>query len=361
MKIRKSKKIPPLKTGVFCVLIILIILALWNMLRKSRIQDEEFLAPAIVVRPRLGRIEKSLGLSGRVETGRLITVVPRVAGTLEILDADPGREVAAGDILAQVDPEPYNLTFLQAQAAYLTAQSTFHRVENLYNNQAASRQQYEEARTAHEAAKSQFELARMNRDYTHIRSPIDGVVLIRHAVQGALAAPGTPLVTLGDLEDLRVKAAVPEIHYRFFAGHWKDMTVRMSAAALGEEVFILKPLSLAPYVSPENRSFIVEYTVPQGSSRGLRPGMFVSMSFIMEFRDNVYSLPFRTLGSGNRLWYVDEDSKARYVEFKPEFFNDTEFVIPEAHAERRFILEGQHFISPGQKINILSGAEAVSP
>jgi RND family efflux transporter MFP subunit len=302
----------------------------------------------------LGTIEKTIGLSSRVETGRLITLVPRVAGTLIGLDADPGRALKRNDVVAHVDPAPYNQTYLQAQAAFLTARSTFERVNNLYAGGAATRQQFEEARTAFEAAKAQYELARLNLDYATIRSPIDGVVLSRHSTEGGMVAAGTPLATLGDLEDLRIKAAAPEIHYRFFAEHWEDMPARIRVPALGDEEFSLRPLNLAPYVSPENRSFLVEYAIPGAAARGLRPGMFVNVSFVLESREEVYRLPLRIMGSQNRLWYVDDEDRAQFIEFIPEFFNDEFFQIPAEQGSTRFILEGQHFISPGQKLNILN-------
>ncbi|MDR3138532.1 MAG: efflux RND transporter periplasmic adaptor subunit, partial [Treponema sp.] len=323
--------------------------------------EEEFLAPVITLYPRRGKIEKTIRISSRVETGRLITLVPRIAGTLILLNADPGRAVKEDDIIAQVDAAPHDQTYLQAQAAFFTAQSTYERIGKLYEGDAATRQQYEEARTAYEAAKAQYELARLNLDYAKIRSPIDGVVLMRHSTEGGLVNAGTPLATLGALQDLRIKAAVPEIHYRFFAERWMDMQVRMTVPALGETEFLLQPLSLAPYVSPESRSFLVEYSVPDAASRGLRPGMFVKVSFITESREDVYLLPLRIMGSQNRLWYADNENRAQYLEYVPEFFNEDFFQVPSQFSGTQFILEGQHFISPGQRLNILSQSAEGAP
>jgi multidrug efflux pump subunit AcrA (membrane-fusion protein) len=149
MKLSKKMKFSPIKTGVFLSLAVLLFLVIFGIIRQNRGEEREFLAPVIIVRPRRGAIEKRLGLTSRVETGRLITVVPRTAGTLEMLDADPGRKVARDEVLARIDSSPYDQTFLQAQAAYLTARSTFDRVEKLYGNQAATLQQFEEARALH--------------------------------------------------------------------------------------------------------------------------------------------------------------------------------------------------------------------
>ncbi|MDR1278527.1 MAG: efflux RND transporter periplasmic adaptor subunit [Treponema sp.] len=355
---RRPRNISPFKIGVFAALILLLGLILWFTLGKAGQEEEEFLAPVITRYPQRGAIEKTIGLSSRVETGRLITLVSRVGGTLMRLDADPGRALIRDDMVAQVDPAPYNQTYLQAQAAFLTARSTFERVNNLYAGEAATRQQFEEARTAFEAARAQYELARLNLDYATIRSPIDGVVLARHSTEGGTVSAGMPLATLGDLEDLRIKAAVPEVHYRFFAEHWEDMPVRIQVPALGDEEFPLRPLNLAPYVSPENRSFLVEYAIPGAAAKGIRPGMFVKVSFVLESREEVHRLPLRVRASQNRLWYADGEDRARFIEYVPDFFNGEFFQIPEDYESTRFILEGQHFISPGQRLNILSPGEA---
>jgi hypothetical protein len=192
---------------------------------------------------------------------------------------------------------------------------------------------------------------------------------MKHSTEGGLVDSRTPLATLGDLSDLRIKAAVPEIHYKFFAEHWKTMPVSMTVPALGSGAagsaaipaageggtgsFVLEPLSLAPYVSPENRSFLVEYRVPGGAEQSLRPGMFVNVSFVLEGREQVYYLPFKVMASGNRLWYADENNRAGYIEFTPEFFNDDYFQIPEELGNKTFIIEGQHFITSGQELQIL--------
>jgi RND family efflux transporter MFP subunit len=348
-------KISPVKLAVFSVLFLFFVVILLSILQRVNPGDDEFLAPVITVKPVRGNLEKTLRITSQVETGRLITLVPRVGGTLIMLDVLAGYEVTEGQIIAQVDSAPYELGFLQAQSAYMTSRSTYERIRQLFQTQGVSRQNYEETRMAFEVARAQFELARLNMDYTRIRSPINATVLMRHATEGGLVGLGTPLVTLGDLNDLRIKAAIPEIHYRFFAETWETMPVRINVPALGSEVsFDLKPLSLAPYVSVENRSFLVEYEIPGGAVHGLRPGMFVNVIFTLEKREDVFYLPFRVLASGNRLWYVTEDKRSQYMELIPDFFNNDYFQISPELRDRVFILEGQHFIRPGQRLNILS-------
>jgi len=347
----------PVKLAVFAALALLFIIILISIIRKETAGDNEFFAPVITMEPIRGSLEKTLRITSQVETGRLITMVPRVGGTLISLNVKPGEEVTEGQLLAQVDSAPYQLTYLQAQSAFLTARSTFNRISELYQSQGVSRQSYEETRMAFEVARAQYDLAQLNIDYTRIRAPMNATVLMRHGTEGGLVATGTPLVTLGDLDDLRIKAAIPEIHFRFFAENWETMPVRLLVPALGDErSFDLKPFSLSPYVSPENRSFLVEYEIPEGAVHGLRPGMFVNVIFVLEKRDDVRYLPFKVLASGNRLWNVTEDRRAQYTELTPDFFNNDYFQIPESLYDMTFILEGQHFITVGQRLNILNDA-----
>jgi len=345
----------PVKLGIFIILALLFVIILLSIVRIENSDADEFLAPVIIIEPIYGSLEKTLRITSQVETGRLITLVPRVGGTLIMLNVMAGDAVTEGQIIAEVDSAPHQLNYLQAQSSYMTARASYERIRQVFQNQGVSRQVYDEARMAFEVARAQFELAQLNVEYTKIRAPMNAAVLMRHGTEGGLVGAGTPLVTLGDLSDLRIKAAIPEIHYRFFADNWETIPVRIIAPALGETSFYLKPLSLAPYVSPENRSFLVEYEIPQGAERGLRPGMFVNAVFTVEKRDDVYFLPFRVLASGNRLWYVTEDARAQYMELIPDFFNNDYFQIPLALYDRKFIIEGQHFITAGQRLNILSG------
>jgi len=349
----KKRRVP-----LTAVLLLLILAALFFLVglalsRKDREAPGEFLAPVTTIVPSRGTIDKVLDINAFVETSRQVTVVPRISGTLLSLEAKMGEEVQEGQLLGKVDPASYELTFLQAQAAYLTAQSTFDRVGRLFENQAATRQSYEEARTAYEAAKSQYELSRLALGYTELRSPLPGVVLQTHAVEGSLVGPGVPVVTVGDPEDLLVRVSVPEIHYSFFLANRESMTVSMSVPALEERNFPLTISALAPYISPQTKSFQAECRVLSGQEL-LRPGMFVTVTFVLERRENVPYLPFQVRASGDRLWEVDSAGRGQPLEYVPRFFNEEVFQIPEEYAGKTFILEGQHFLTPGQKVNILS-------
>ena len=99
-----------------------------------------------VMKPYRADIEESLTLSGYIEAQAMIPVVPFVQGTLTGYYAKAGDYVNEGEVIAQIDSEPYELQLKQAQAVYLASDATFTRVSNLYEAGAATKQNYDEAK-----------------------------------------------------------------------------------------------------------------------------------------------------------------------------------------------------------------------
>jgi HlyD family secretion protein len=66
------------------------------------------------------------------------------------------------------------------------------------------------ARATLKAANANLGLSRVNLDYTVLRAPAAGVITVRQAELGEIAAPGTPIVTLADLDHIWLRAYIPE-------------------------------------------------------------------------------------------------------------------------------------------------------
>jgi RND family efflux transporter MFP subunit len=331
------------------------IVLLW--IRINRQEEEavqETAVPVRVVFPETGNIRRTLDLSGYVESESMVTVLPKISGSLMSLSVDMGDRVEAGEVIATLDSEPYELTLRQAEAALYAAESTYKRMEQLYSAQATSRQNYDQAKSQYDATKSQYELAVLNYRYTQIESPVSGVVLRKHTSVGSLVAPEVPLVTVGDLDSLIIKARVPEKHYAYFARNRENLTIEASLPALGGEIIPAKVDTVSPYISPETKTFETVCTLDSRDAL-LRPGMFINLSFILEERRDASYLPFETLVGGNALWWIDtQECRAREMEFEPGFHNNDIFQVPDEYSSRPFIIEGQHFIRDGQRCRVLN-------
>ena len=178
-----------------------------------------------------------LVLTGIVTTDEVI-VSSQIQGRLQQLLVREGDTVTNGELLAVVQPQEQqaNLAFFsssqtqavsqldQSKADLENARLNFERIKGLYSNNVESVEAYDRARTTYEAAEasveafnSQIQAARAQEQkaqvqlgYTQIRSPLDGIVDTRAALQGEVVNPGQAIVTLINQDDLWVRADVEE-------------------------------------------------------------------------------------------------------------------------------------------------------
>ncbi|MFP4383284.1 MAG: efflux RND transporter periplasmic adaptor subunit [Spirochaetia bacterium] len=347
------------KISLFQVLVILILLGgaffLWTEMKKEQeIQAAAVKMPVRIIRPEAGELAKTLTVSGFAESERSVTVLPRVSGSLQEVYVDMGDRVYTGQVIAKIDSEPFALTLRQAEAAYLGAKSTFERTEKLFEAQATSKQNYDQAKSQFEAYESQYELAKLNYSYTEVTSPLDGIVLKKHAGSGELVAPQVPIITAGDLRELVIRAKIPERYYSFFLENRAGIQIKAEVPALDDRVLTGTIKSLSPYIVPETKSFelIVSFS---GTKSGLRPGMFIYLTFVLEERRDVLTLPNQALVAGDTLWYVDEATMtAKKTVFKPVFSNENKFQVNAEWDGFLFITEGQHFLRENQEVRIIN-------
>ncbi|HAP44017.1 MAG: hypothetical protein A2087_06815 [Spirochaetes bacterium GWD1_61_31] len=309
--------------------------------------------PVRTLQPIRGDQERTLQLNGYVESESMVTVLPLVSGILQELFVDAGDHVRKDQIIGRIESARYELQLRQAEAAYFAAKSSYDRVLQLYQSGVSSQQNLDQARGQYDAYASQYELARLQLDYASVKSPVDGVVLMRHLSVGSIAAPERPLVTIGDLDDLVVRARIPEKYYPLFQERRADLPITITTS--GGLHYTGRIRTISPFVSAETKNF--ETSISIDDNRGLlRPGMFISMVFQLERWADVLYLPFEALSGGNTLWRVNE-GLAQPIGFVPSSSADDAFLVPEEYASYDFIIEGQYFVYDGAPVRQVLGRQ----
>ncbi len=190
--------------------------------------------------------------TGRFQAIDKIDIRARVGGYLESVHFIDGAVVQKGDLLFVIDPRPYQAALNQAEAAIVAAQTKadfaaneFKRSSNLVKSGSVSQGNFDEKRQQQEqtvadvqAAKAAAERARLDLEFTQIRSPIAGKISNKQVSEGNLItggnADGTLLATIVSLQPIYFYFDVDEQNYLKY--------VRLQNMALSNEVEQKKPV-----------------------------------------------------------------------------------------------------------------------
>lgn len=350
----KQKKIArPL--GISLALILLLFLFLYPHLRNffQEKKKQNVIMPVELCRAEFGSLEKKLKVQGYIESESVVTVLPRVSGVLEMIKVDIGDKVKAGDLIARIDSTPYDLELQQAYTAFQSVESAYLRMQRIYQQKGISMQDYEQAKARFETSRAQYALAKLQVSYTSLRSPIDGVVLIRHISPGNMAAPSQPVLTIGNPNSLLVRARVPDRYFPFFKDA-ENQDVEIYSRIFPGKTYRAKIKAVSPYVSSESHTFEALCRV-QENTEDLKPGMQIELDFVLEKKNDVYFIPRQCLTKSGKIWSLDQNSnKAKSYPVKNSFANDDFLVIDKSLKDLLFIKAGQDFLEEGQKVNPLN-------
>lgn len=189
-----------------------------------------------------GPVEEAVTATGTVQAVETVDVGALVSGRIISLDADENSEVAAGKIIAVIDPEPYQARVEQSQAQLAVANASVERaraerrraererdrlvalgergvlgaadVDNAESAVELARAGEKSALAEVTRARAALKAAKLDVERTKIASPIDGIVLARKVEVGASVTAGFQTPTLftiaRDLAEMEVRAAIGE-------------------------------------------------------------------------------------------------------------------------------------------------------
>ena len=274
----------------------------WNVMNGGK--DEDPYRTAVVDR---GAITRVVSATGTLQPLVSANVGSTVSGPVQAVLVDFNSQVRAGQVLARLDPTPFQQRIVQAQATLAQAQaqaavanSDYQRYvllqqrgfasEQLMVQQRAAR---DTARAAVQQAQAQVAAARLDLDRSIIRSPIDGVVVDRQVNVGQPVASSLQAATLfviaQDLSRLQANITVDEAD---IGDVREGQDVRFTVDAFPDREFEGRVSQVRQQGVSE--SGVVSYTVvveADNPGRSLLPGMTANAEIVLEQRENVLRIP----------------------------------------------------------------------
>jgi membrane fusion protein (multidrug efflux system) len=175
-------------------------------------------------------------------TGHIHYIAPQVTGVVKTVAVENNDHVKAGDLLVQIDPEPFDAQLADAQAKFERAKGDYMREVELEKTRVVSAQDFAHAKNDFESAAAQLHTAQLNRKYTTIISPVDGFIGGRSVEVGNTVMPM--------INTLAVVEGHPWVEANFKetqVGHIKiGQSATLKIDAISGKTFAGKVVSIAP-------------------------------------------------------------------------------------------------------------------
>ncbi len=272
-----------------------------------------------------GSIIRSVSATGTVNPVITVQVGSYVSGPIQAIYADFNSPVKQGQLIAKIDPRPFEVKVAQSRAALANARAqfekdkadlaykklTYERDQKLLQSHVISQDQLDSALSAYQQAEAQVELdqanimqqqanlkeAEVNLGYTNIVSPVDGTVVSRNVDVGQTVAASfqTPTLFLiaRDLTKMQVDTNVSESDIgNVHSGEQAQFTVD----AFPDRKFegVVGQVRQAPITVQNVVTYDVVVNVPNPEFL-LKPGMTADVTIITARRDNVLRIPEQAL------------------------------------------------------------------
>jgi membrane fusion protein (multidrug efflux system) len=129
-------------------------------------------------------------------TAHVHYIAPQITGVVKRVAVENNDRVKAGDLLVQIDPDSFDAQLTDAMARNERAQGDYQREIGLAKTRVVSEQDLSHAKNDAASAAAQLRMAQLNRKYTSILSPVDGVIGGRSVEVGNTVMPSINLLAV---------------------------------------------------------------------------------------------------------------------------------------------------------------------
>ena len=297
-----------------------------------------------VLQPR--EIEREISVSANLQGYLTINVAPSLTGKIEHIYCEVGDRVAQGQSIVTMDQTQYKTT----KISLMNLETEKNRIEQLLKTGSATQQQYDQILTQYNSTKEQLEFLEIN---TYCKAPFAGVISAKNYEDGELYS-GQPIVVLTLLDKLKALVAIPENYFPLFK---PGMKLSLTSEIYPDQVFPATVEVVYPTIDASSHTFQVKIVIPNGSNL-LRPGMYVTTTIGLG-KANTIVVPYQAVeklvGANDRYVFLNENGRAKRVSVTlgQRFDQEIEIFSPEIVAGAEMVIQGQHRLVDGVKLNVV--------
>ena len=316
---------------------------------------------------------------GTVQSYKTVVVKARVDGQIVKVAFEEGQFVKTGDLLFQIDPQPFQAALDHANAAkrrdeaqLAGARLDLERYGKLLGPGYQSRQSYDQQQATVDALTATIALdqaaidtARVNLSYTEIRAPIDGRTGQRLVDLGNIVQASQPaaLVNITQVKPIFVNFTVPQDVTDEVRRHQAEgpLTVRAYTSDDKRQLSVGKLTLIDNQIDTTTGTLHLKATFENADER-LWPGEFVNARLVITVRKDAVTVPQRAIMQGPEGYYaymVKPDNTVRRQVVEVDDMQDGIVVVAKGLTSGdRIVLDGQYRLTEGARVRIDTAAPA---
>ena len=293
------------------------------------------------------------GFSGTIEESSGTSLSFAVTGTIKKIYVSAGQMVAAGQLIAELDPTTLQNAYIIAKTSLEQAQDTYNRMKELHDAGSLPEMQWISIENQLKSAIASEAMSKKSLNDTKRYAPFSGYIASRDGEIGQNAIPGSPIVKLVNIGSVKVKISVPENEVQRIA---KGSSMKIIVPALNNREFSGRVTERGVSADPRSRTYEVKATIQNPGSQ-LLPGMICqAFTNYMQGATGVFVPANLVQLDGNNKTFVWVVNGGKALKREITINNETAQGVQVSgglSAGDHIIVAGQQKVSNGMKVEVI--------